>query len=59
MDSIKMLTVAEVAELLRVHKNQVLRFCKAGLPYHQYGNKYTFLESDVATFIKDFRKVSS
>jgi len=47
----KILTVDEVAELLRVHRSTISRYAKSGeLKSHTLGNRRLFKESDVWSF---------
>jgi excisionase family DNA binding protein len=51
---IKILTVQEVAELLRVHRSTISRYAKSGeLKSHLIGNRRLFKESDVLTFFEN------
>ena len=48
---IKILTVQEVAELLRVHRSTISRYAMSGeLKSHLIGNRRLFKESDVWAF---------
>ena len=52
------MTVAEVAALLRVHRSTVSRYAMSGeLPSHKLGNRRLFKASDVRAFF-DKRKVT-
>jgi excisionase family DNA binding protein len=51
---IKILTVKEVADILRVHRSTVSRFAKSGeLKSHLIGNRRLFKESDVWSFFEN------
>jgi excisionase family DNA binding protein len=51
---IKILTVQEVAELLRVHRSTISRYAKSGeLKSHLIGNRRLFKESDVWAFFEN------
>jgi len=51
---IKILTVQEVADTLRVHRSTVTRFAKAGeLKSHLIGKRRLFKESDVWSFFEN------
>jgi len=51
---IKILTVQEVAELLRVHRSTISRYAKSGeLKSHLIGNRRLFKESDVWSFFEN------
>jgi len=51
---IKILTVQEVAELLRVHRSTISRYAKSGeLKSHLIGNRRLFKESDVLAFFEN------
>ena len=48
---IKILTVKEVADILRVHRSTVSRFAQSGeLKSYRVGNRRLFKESDVMAF---------
>ena len=50
----KILTVSEVAELLRVHRSTVTRFATSGeLKSHLIGNRRLFKEEDVWSFFEN------
>jgi len=50
-DKIEVLTVAEVAELLRVHRSTISRYAKSGeLKSYLIGNRRLFKAEDVWTF---------
>ena len=52
--NIKIMTVKEVAELLRVHRSTISRYAKSGeLKSHLIGNRRLFKESDVLTFFEN------
>jgi len=49
--NIKILTVQEVADVLRVHRSTISRYAKSGeLKSHCIGNRRLFKESDVWAF---------
>lgn len=51
---IKIMTVQEVARLLRVHRSTVSRYAKSGeLKSHLIGNRRLFKESDVWSFFEN------
>jgi excisionase family DNA binding protein len=51
---IKILTVQEVADTLRVHRSTVSRFAQSGeLKSHLIGNRRLFKESDVWSFFEN------
>lgn len=54
----ELLTVDEVAKLLRVHKSHVFRLMKEGeIPVIRRGRRYTrMLKSDLFAFIQRYRK---
>ena len=45
------LTINEVAELLRVHRNTVTKLCKEGLPYFAIGGKKRFVADSIKEWI--------
>jgi len=45
------LTINEVAELLRVHRNTVTKLCKEGLPYFSIGGKKRFVADTIKEWI--------
>ena len=48
------LTVQEVADLLRVHRSTISRYAQSGdLRSYQIGNRRLFKESDVLTFFEN------
>ena len=50
------MTVAEVAEFLRVHRSTVTRYAMSGeLPSHKIGNRRLFRASDVQAFFDNKR----
>ena len=52
--NIKIMTVQEVARLLRVHRSTVSRYAKSGeLKSHLIGNRRLFKESDVWSFFEN------
>jgi excisionase family DNA binding protein len=52
--NIKILTVQEVAEKLRVHRSTVSRYAKSGeLKSHLLGNRRLFKEEDVWAFFEN------
>jgi excisionase family DNA binding protein len=52
--NIKIMTVKEVAELLRVHRSTISRYAKSGeLKSHLIGNRRLFKESDVWAFFEN------
>lgn len=51
---IRILTVQEVADLLRVHRSTVSRFVKSGeLKSYALGSRKMFLEADVLLFFEN------
>ena len=51
---IKILTVQEVADTLRVHRSTVSRFAQSGeLKSHLIGNRRLFKDSDVWSFFEN------
>ena len=51
---IKILTVKEVADILRVHRSTVTRYAMSGeLKSHLIGNRRLFKESDVWSFFEN------
>jgi len=53
-DKIEVLTVAEVAELLRVHRSTISRYAKSGeLKSYLIGNRRLFKAEDVWTFFEN------
>ena len=53
-DSIKVLTVAEVAELLRVHRSTISRYARSGeLRSYLIGNRRLFKSEDVWSFFEN------
>src|SRR5262245_51197340 len=42
-----LLTSSEVADLLRVHRKQVYRLMKQGLPAHRLGGEWRFVRAEV------------
>jgi excisionase family DNA binding protein len=52
--TLKILTVDEVAEILRVHRSTISRYAKAGeLKSYLIGNRRLFKESDVWAFFEN------
>ena len=52
--NIKIMTVQEVARLLRVHRSTISRYAKSGeLKSHLIGNRRLFKESDVWAFFEN------
>ena len=52
--NIKILTVKEVADILRVHRSTVTRYAMSGeLKSHLIGNRRLFKESDVWSFFEN------
>jgi excisionase family DNA binding protein len=50
----RILTVQEVAEILRVHRSTVSRYAKSGeLVSYKIGNRRLFKESDVWSFFEN------
>ncbi len=50
---VKVLTVKEVADTLRVHRSTISRYAKSGeLKSHLIGNRRLFKESDVWAFFE-------
>ena len=53
-DSLKILTVAEVAELLRVHRSTISRYARSGeLKSYVLGNRRLFKSVDVWAFFEN------
>jgi len=53
-DNVKVLTVAEVAELLRVHRSTISRYAKSGeIRSYVIGNRRLFKERDVWQFFEN------
>ena len=53
-DNIKVLTVAEVAALLRVHRSTISRYAKSGeLRSYLIGNRRLFRSDDVWAFFEN------
>ena len=53
-DSLKILTVAEVAELLRVHRSTISRYARSGeLKSYVLGNRRLFKSEDVWSFFEN------
>ncbi|MCP3933678.1 MAG: helix-turn-helix domain-containing protein [Bacteroidetes bacterium] len=56
--AIEILTISEVAKMLRVHRSTVSRFAKSGeLPSYVLGNRRLFKKSDVILFFE--KKIAS
>jgi len=52
--NIKVLTVKEVADILRVHRSTVSRFAQSGdLKSYRVGNRRLFKDKDVWTFFEN------
>jgi hypothetical protein len=45
----------EAAAFLKVSKNELLRYAKAGLKFYRSGRKYTFTMQDLIDFRENFR----
>lgn len=53
-DNVKILTVAEAAQLLRVHRSTISRYAKSGeLRSYQIGNRRLFRSDDVWAFFEN------
>jgi len=53
-DNVKVLTVAEVAALLRVHRSTISRYAKSGeLRSYLIGNRRLFRSDDVFAFFEN------
>jgi len=53
-DKIEVLTVAEVADLLRVHRSTISRYAKSGeLKSYLIGNRRLFKAEDVLAFFEN------
>ena len=53
-NSVKILTVAEVAELLRVHRSTISRYARSGeLKSYVLGNRRLFKSVDVWSFFEN------
>jgi excisionase family DNA binding protein len=51
---LKILTVSEVAEILRVHRSTISRYARSGkLKSYSIGNRRLFKESDVWSFFEN------
>jgi excisionase family DNA binding protein len=56
-DALKLLTITEVARILRVHRATVSRLINAGaLPCVEVGSRRLVLETDLQTFIDNRRR---
>ena len=61
IDELRLLTIDEVAEILRVEKTSLFRKIKTkeiDLPYIRFGKKVLFTLEDVKTFIERNRRGS-
>jgi len=53
-DSLKVLTVQEVADLLRVHRSTISRYAMSGeLKSYRIGNRRLFMADDVWAFFEN------
>jgi excisionase family DNA binding protein len=51
MEQNEVLTLAEVAKLLRVERHQVRKLIERGLPYKRIGSRYRFLRREVIAWL--------
>jgi excisionase family DNA binding protein len=57
MDPERMMSTDEVAELCGVHRQEILRFTKLGLPYYQIGKGFRFKRNEVLLFLEKFKAI--
>jgi len=57
-DGERSLTTEEAAAFLRVHKQEILRYTKSGLPFYEdMGRGFKFLKRDLIAFRENYREV--
>jgi len=56
-DPDRMMSTEEVAAFCCVHKQEVLRWTKIGLPYYNLGKGFRFKGKEVILFVTQYRKV--
>jgi excisionase family DNA binding protein len=48
----EVLTLVEVARMLRVERHHVAKLIERGLPYHRVGSRFRFLHHEVIAWLK-------
>jgi len=52
MEHQEVLTLMEVARMLRVERHHVAKLIDRGLPYHRVGSRFRFLHHEVIAWLK-------